>query len=96
MLDEFKKNKNFKFTNSFDLEKVPDLTPLAPNEQSDVEIMIQKLPKEQKLAVQMRYVDDKTFDEIAISLNTSSMNVRKVVSRGIKRLKQLMNQGSDQ
>lgn len=35
----------------------------------------------------MRYVDEKTFDEIAERLNTSPLNVRQLIRRGVKLLK---------
>ena len=59
-------------------------------------LLIQKLPDSQKVALQMRYVDDKTFEEISEKLNTSSENVRQIISRGIKRLKDLISKEAGQ
>jgi len=41
----------------------------------------------QILALEMRYVGDKTFKEIATRLKTSESNVRKIVSRALKKIK---------
>ncbi|MES2966635.1 MAG: sigma-70 family RNA polymerase sigma factor [Patescibacteria group bacterium] len=51
------------------------------------------LPDSQRIAVEMRFVDEKTFEEIANRLNTSPMNARKLISRGVKRLKELIQEG---
>lgn len=53
--------------------------------------LLANLPKNQARALQMRYLDEKTFEEIAKTLKTSPINVRQIVSRGIKNLKRLMN-----
>lgn len=60
----------------------------------DLQPSLLKLPKQQKLAVEMRYYDEKTFEEIAQALNTSSMNIRQLVSRGLRRLKEILKEGS--
>jgi len=93
MLDELKKDKNFKYADNVDLDLLPAIDTVAPTQPSDLNLFIQKLPDSQKIAVQMRYIDEKTFDEIAVSLKTSSSNVRQILSRGVKRLKELMREG---
>ncbi|MAF90306.1 MAG: RNA polymerase sigma factor [Bdellovibrionota bacterium] len=45
------------------------------------------LSDNEKIAIQLRYLSDKDFDEIAKKLNTSKLNSRKLVSRGLKKLK---------
>ena len=93
LLDAVKKDKNFKYVDNFNLEQIKaelkDNSVLAEG----AVLAIKGLPAAQKTAVQMRYVEDKTFDEIAESLKTSPANVRQIVSRGIKRLKDLINEG---
>lgn len=61
--------------------------------ETDLKPSLLKLPNQQKLAVEMRYYDEKTFEEIAEALNTSSTNIRKIVSRGVKRLKEIVEEG---
>lgn len=64
----------------------------APTSQSPSgpSVDLSVLPANQRLAVEMRYLDDKSFEEIAKHLATSPANVRKLVSRGLKRLKLLV------
>lgn len=69
-------------------------TPEKPaHEISELRPKLAKLPDAQRLALEMRYVDEKTFEEIAAVLSTSPMNVRKLVSRGVRRLKELIQEG---
>lgn len=50
------------------------------------------LPESQRLAVEMRYFDELSFEEIATRLNTTSGNVRQLVSRGLKNLKSVFGE----
>lgn len=54
------------------------------------------LPENQSVALKMRYLDEKTFEEIAKTLKTSPLNVRQIISRGVKNLKRLVNEGDKQ
>ena len=45
------------------------------------------LTKKEKKALTERYHRDKDFSEIASILNTSEVNIRKIISRGIKKLR---------
>ncbi len=92
LIDEIRKDKKSKLTVDFDIEQIPAVQNTL-SFISESEEFIQALPEQQKVAIQLRYVDDKTFEEIAESLKTTPLNVRQIVSRGIKRLKHLMNQG---
>lgn len=49
------------------------------------------LPETQKAALELRYFNDLSFDEIASKLDTTPENVRKLVSRGIQNLRALFN-----
>lgn len=53
---------------------------------------ISSLPESQRLAVEMRYFDELSFEEIAAKLNTTSGNVRQLVSRGLKNLKSVFGE----
>ncbi|MFT6631193.1 MAG: RNA polymerase sigma-70 factor (ECF subfamily) [Bacteriovoracaceae bacterium] len=48
---------------------------------------IAKLSKNEKEAIKLRYYSDKDFEEISKALSTSQSNARKLVSRGIKKIK---------
>lgn len=97
MLDELKKDKNNNLAIDIDLDSL-QASPAEFNLVSDNKILgeaaasVQRLPEAQKLAIQMRYVDDKTFEEIALSLQTTPVNVRQLISRGVKRLKELLGE----
>ena len=65
----------------------------GPEAHSPVTPDLSRLPKPQRAAIEMRYFDDLSFDEIAIRLSTTSGNARQLVSRGIKTLKSLFSKG---
>lgn len=46
----------------------------------------------QRKAIELRYLNDQTFEEISKVLKTSPLNVRKIVSRGVKQLRSLMQE----
>lgn len=46
-----------------------------------------KLSERQKQAVELRYMDEKTFEEIGKTLDTSEINARKILSRAISKLR---------
>ena len=48
---------------------------------------LDQLPIVQKQALELRYFEDKTFEEIAGKLDTTVVNARKLVSRAIKNLR---------
>lgn len=60
---------------------------------ADITSLMGHLSQSQKAAVQMRYVDEKTFEEIALALETSPSNVRKIVSRALLKLKDVIRKG---
>ena len=48
---------------------------------------LERLDERQRLAVELRYGQDLSFDEIAEKLQTSSVNVRQLISRAIKKIR---------
>jgi len=75
-----------------DLEAIP----IEASHSADLpslEAQLAELPSAQRIAVQMRYVDVSTFEEIAAVLKTSPVNARQLISRGLKRLKELVIEG---
>ena len=60
---------------------------------TDFATQLQNIPAKQKIAIEMRYVEEKTFEDIARVLKTSEVNVRQLLSRGLNRLKQLVREG---
>lgn len=53
--------------------------------------VLKELPLNQKEAVSLRVIDEATFEEIALKLSTSPENARQLVSRGLKKLKNLLS-----
>ena len=49
------------------------------------------LPQNQQKAIELRFSDELTFEEISKRLNVSPANARQLVSRALKRLKSLKN-----
>jgi RNA polymerase sigma-70 factor (ECF subfamily) len=61
---------------------------------SDALALLASLPSSQQRAVQMRYIDENTFAEIATALDTSQGNVRKMISRAVAKLKIASKKGN--
>lgn len=73
-----------------------DVFPMAIATESklpSLEPQLAELPNAQRIALQMRYADESTFEEIASVLKTSPLNARQLISRGLKRLKELVIEG---
>lgn len=95
MIDELRRDKNLKTTNDYDLDKVPAPVESVPAGVDQALEMLGQLPEQQKAAVELRYVSDNTFEQIAASLKVSPANARQIVSRGIKRLRELISDKGD-
>lgn len=54
---------------------------------TQTEIHLMNLNATQKTALNMRYTENATFDEIASALNTNPANVRKIISRSLQYLR---------
>lgn len=70
-------------------EKIESFTPKLSSATST-------LPARQKIAIELRYLEEWSFEDIAKKLNTSPDNVRQLTSRGIKALKNLLKKGEQQ
>lgn len=92
VIDGLRKDNRHLFSGDHDVEnfEAPGLGEALT--QKDLAPAMAKLPENQRQAIQMRYTDENTFDEIAKKLDTSSDNVRQLVSRGIKNLKSFFSQ----
>ena len=53
---------------------------------------LEQLPYKQRIAIKLKYFYSLSGDEIASKLNTTNSNVRVIVNRGKKRLKELMSE----
>lgn len=73
--------------NIFDEFNEDNISPPTPTSKIEQDIDFSSLNKDQKMALEMRYTDDSTFEEIATALNTSPTNARKIISRSVKYLR---------
>lgn len=92
MLDQLRKDKNIKTVQAEFLENMAT-TDNQSNSGPDIVSLLAELPEVQRKAVEMRYVKDNSFEQIAESLNIKPSNARQIISRGIKRLRELMGKG---
>lgn len=68
--------------------EIPEVAPAPENIDGD-SVDLNILPQKQKRAVEMRYYQDASFEEIAARLETSSVNARQLVNRAVKVLRGL-------
>ncbi|MGZ3694961.1 MAG: RNA polymerase sigma factor [Bdellovibrionota bacterium] len=84
MLDAFKKNNQRQETLMAETPE-PALTPEAET----TEISLTSLPAAQREAIELRFEQDLSFEQIAEHLATSPSNARQIVSRAVRSLRSL-------
>lgn len=67
-----------------EIEAPPDH---SPDKSDGLSLDLQKLPEAQRLAIELRYLKDWSFEKIAAELRTSPLNARQLISRGVKKLR---------
>jgi RNA polymerase sigma factor (sigma-70 family) len=76
------------------LEEFPLVAPEESRAESSREVdfsaVLRSLPEAQRRAIELRYLKDWSFEEIASDLATSPGNVRQMVSRGLRRLRRIL------
>lgn len=77
----------------FDFDLVPAIEQKPGKKMTFILPQFSELPTNQQKAIQMRYLDEKTFEEIAEILKTTTANARKLISRGLIRLKHIFQEG---
>ena len=93
MIDEFRKNTKIQTVDNYDLEKIPEELEKTVPQFELASDALEHLPQQQKAAIEMRYINEQTFEQIAERLKVSPTNARQLISRGIKRLKELVSEG---
>jgi RNA polymerase sigma factor (sigma-70 family) len=68
-------------------EELPETFSLKSEPEFDVAGAVGQLPEKQREALDLRYTQEFSFEQIALRLNTSPVNARKIVSRALKVLK---------
>jgi RNA polymerase sigma-70 factor (ECF subfamily) len=69
----------------------------SPSNDQEVDLndYLKLLSPNEKMALEKRYQQDKDFSEIAIEMNLTSVNIRKLISRGIQKVKKNLNPSDD-
>lgn len=94
LIDEVRKERSVKQVFQENLKEM--VVPAAVRSNVDMSSVLSQLPDAQKIAIEQRYVNEKTFEEIARHLKTSPDNVRQLVSRGLKKLRSTLRPGAEQ
>lgn len=63
----------------------------SPNEKEQLVVNLDSLSVDQRNAIELRYFEEHSFEEIAKQLSKTPAGVRQLVSRGIRRLNQVLN-----
>ncbi|MBK9294507.1 MAG: sigma-70 family RNA polymerase sigma factor [Oligoflexia bacterium] len=91
LVDEIRKTKKKEYSD-IDLDTL-EAANSTSSEFNNLVPVLSELSSTQKIAIEMRYIEDKTFEEIAATLNTSEANVRQIISRAVRNLKDLIGKG---
>ena len=77
--------------------EIPDREDVSKEEGFNLEEIIteknaglEKLNPKQIKGIELRYGEEQSFEKIAEALDTTPVNARKIISRGIKKLRELM------
>lgn len=82
-----KKKRTLEDSDSEHLDETPAKEPESIEQPS-----LEGLDERQRMAVELRYGRDLSFDEIAEKLQTTPVNVRQLISRAIKRIRKEKSQ----
>lgn len=77
-----------------EVEVAIDPTALAGDAESEAQAALRMLPEPQRRALELRYLKEWSFEQIAADLRTSPTNARQLVSRGLRYLRR--RQGREQ
>jgi len=76
----------------FNADTLPGaLLPVAS--EHDLSAALQGLTQVQRRAIELRYMNEWTFEKIAAEMNTSPENSRQIISRGIKKIRSFLKGG---
>lgn len=92
IVDEVRSSKYEQFQSEFE-DKIPAAVHRPAFDMKELSPHLKNLSTTQQKAIELRYFDEKTFDEIAVVLQTSSSNVRQLISRGLERIRSLLKDG---
>lgn len=95
LLDHYKKAESKLVKNSVFEEGIFEklAEPALVDSHQDFSEILKDLSPTQKRAIELRYLSDWSFNQIARELSTSEENIRQLISRGIKKLKLSFKKG---
>ena len=76
-----------------DADSIP-LPALPVTSEHDLTAAISGLPHTQRRAIELRYLNEWSFEKIAEEMKTTPENTRQIISRGIKKIRSLLKGGS--
>ncbi len=96
LIDYYRKNKKGYNNMSLDgLELVPSALQVEDRHNLDALLPREvELSTSQRRAIELRYGEDFSYQEIADTLGTTSSNARQLISRALKRLRKLIESGA--
>jgi RNA polymerase sigma-70 factor, ECF subfamily len=74
-------------------EKLPDDIATDPGQPVDLGPELDKLSEPERNIIKLRYLDDKSFEEISQILGKTEINVRKILSRATLALRKIIPKG---
>jgi RNA polymerase sigma factor (sigma-70 family) len=84
----YKKNETLVAVHSTTADSLKNIPTSTTDEQFDFSEILSALPEQQRKAIEMRYQKDWTFEKIGESLGTTPANIRQLISRGIKKIRE--------
>lgn len=88
LFDYFKSLKKTTVISAIDFD-IPTSEAVSVGVDVDVNLAaaLKNLPENQKRAIELRYLEDWSFEKIAEEIRTSPENVRQLVGRGLKKIR---------
>lgn len=77
-----------------DADSLP-LQVLPATSEHDLSQAISGLPHAQRRAIELRYLNEWSFEKIAEEMKTTPENTRQIISRGIKKIRSLLKGGAN-
>lgn len=88
LFDWFKKNEaKVEISSVLKPELLEGLMSAEKKQDAEIDILLNDLEGAQKNAIELRYLQEWSFEKIAKEMNTTEDNVRQIISRGIKKLR---------
>jgi RNA polymerase sigma-70 factor (ECF subfamily) len=95
VIDYYRTKKDYTYLNDEivmeDQEKSPDKLVEAQFTQQEVSRVILQLPEDQQQVILMSFIEGFEYNEIAAILNKSEGNIRVIVHRALKRMREILD-----